>query len=153
MLNKSNAFEKGNNSTSQSLNKGVNNTHSNTKKSTQLRDKLREKEELEERKHQQSNSNMVSHKDIKHGSLQVIINRLRMFYFFSEERLGIIKFINTVKTLKMTLHCEDETLLSNPNLNPNNNNANMSTQDREQQNTFKRNSSQLGDIEFDISDF
>lgn len=44
------------------------------------------------------------------GSYMTIINKLRIVYCFSEERLGLTKFINQIKTLKMYLYCEGELL-------------------------------------------
>lgn len=127
MLNKSNLIDKQDN---ESINQSQN---INTSKLGKLTQKTSIKESIKQKKSiNESDSQIISsQKDIavKSGSLQVIINRLRMFYFFSEERLGINKYINSVKTLKMTLHREEEF-------------------DHKPKHT-----EQLGDIEFELTDF
>lgn len=56
----------------------------------------------------QSTHNLSQDPHGKSGSLQVIINRLKCFYFFSEERLGLTNYINKQKNLKMHLYCEED---------------------------------------------
>ena len=41
------------------------------------------------------------------GTFKIIINKLKQFYFFSEDKIGLQKFINTHKTMKMFLYSED----------------------------------------------